>query len=280
MPLPNPKGKEKQSDFVSRCMGDNTMNKDFKDQKQRAAVCYSQWKKAKASADIVLGSGENEILIINEAAQKTYGGKKRSELKDSDFLFPETRSFPIVTPQDVRDAISNFGRMGGNMSYDAFIKKLYRKAKSKGPSFVNSIPESTRKEHKLTASSEETYTIVENYNDCPFAVVSMEEGEVELEYCFSTRADAEEMLKLEMAEIELSKKQDPNFLQKQMIEEIIDEKLAEMNPEDECECEAAEMSTCKDCGYKGKKADKCPECGSSNYKIDAAGCGGEKNKKM
>lgn len=213
MPLPSPKGKEKQSDFVSRCMGDNTMGKDFKDQKQRAAVCYSQWKKAKASADVVLGSGENEILIINEAAKKTYGEKKRSELK-------------------------------------------------------------------LTGS-EEKYVIVENYKDCPFAIVSIEEDEAELEYCFSNRADAEEMLSLEMAEEELAKKQDPNFLQKQMIEEIIDEKISEMQQES-----AAEMSKCKDCGYEGEKADKCPKCDSSNYKtetmneIDDAGCGGEKNKKM
>ena len=85
-----------------------------------------------------------------EAYQKTYKGQKRSELKDSDFLFPENRSFPIISPQDVRDAISNFGRMGGNMSYDAFIKKLYKKARSKGQDFVDAIPEKTRKEHKLS----------------------------------------------------------------------------------------------------------------------------------
>jgi len=85
-----------------------------------------------------------------EAYQKTYKGQKRSELKDSDFLFPENRSFPIISPQDVRDAISNFGRMGGNMSYDAFIKKLYKKASSKGKDFVDAIPEKTRKEHKLS----------------------------------------------------------------------------------------------------------------------------------
>ena len=85
-----------------------------------------------------------------KAAQKTYSGKKRSELKDSDFLFPETRSFPIVSPQDVRDAISNFGRMKSAMTYDQFIKKLYKKAKSKGKDFVDAIPESTKKEHKLS----------------------------------------------------------------------------------------------------------------------------------
>jgi len=82
------------------------------------------------------------------AVQK-FGGKKRSDLKDTDFLFPDKRSFPIMTPQDVRDAISNFGRMGGDMSYDEFINKLYHKAKNKGSDFVNMIPPDTRKEYKL-----------------------------------------------------------------------------------------------------------------------------------
>ncbi len=45
MPLPKPSKKETEQEFVSRCMGDDMMNKDFKDQKQRAAVCYSQYKK-------------------------------------------------------------------------------------------------------------------------------------------------------------------------------------------------------------------------------------------
>lgn len=89
-------------------------------------------------------------ITETEAYQKMYKGKKRSELKDSDFLFPEDRSFPIVTPMDVRHAINNFGRMKSAMSYDAFIKKLYKKAKSKGQEFVDAIPEKTRKEHKLS----------------------------------------------------------------------------------------------------------------------------------
>lgn len=84
------------------------------------------------------------LKSITEAAQKTYKGKKRSDLKDSDFLFPQTRSFPIVTPQDIPDAISNFGRMKGNMSYDAFLKKLYNMAKKKGPEFISAIPDASK----------------------------------------------------------------------------------------------------------------------------------------
>lgn len=86
----------------------------------------------------------NEEIAKIEAYQKTYKGKKRSDLKDSDFLFPETRSFPIVTPTDVPDAISNFGRMKGNISYDAFIKKLYTFIKRKGPEFVAALPKATK----------------------------------------------------------------------------------------------------------------------------------------
>lgn len=87
-------------------------------------------------------------LDFTEAYQAKFGGKKRSDLKDSDFLFPATRSFPIVTEQDVRDAISNFGRMKGSMSYEAFLKKLYQKAKSKG--LEGGIPDSTKKKYNLS----------------------------------------------------------------------------------------------------------------------------------
>ncbi len=77
-------------------------------------------------------------------AQKTYDGKKRSELKNSDFLFPETKSFPIVSPSDVKDAISNFGRMDGKIDYDSFLHKLYNMCKRKGSEFVAALPEASK----------------------------------------------------------------------------------------------------------------------------------------
>ena len=92
---------------------------------------------------------------VTEAAQKTYKGQKRSELKDSDFLFPETRSFPIVSPADIPDAISNFGRMKGQMSYDTFLKKLYNMAKRKGPEFVAALPKATKDKLGIKTSKAE-----------------------------------------------------------------------------------------------------------------------------
>lgn len=96
-----------------------------------------------------------EILssLSDAVAQKTYDGKKRSELKDSDFLFPATKSFPIVTPQDVKDAISNFGRMKGSMSYETFLRKLYNFCKRKGPEFVAALPEASKDKLNLKSQS-------------------------------------------------------------------------------------------------------------------------------
>lgn len=47
MPLAKPKKEEKKKDFLPRCMGDEVMRKEFKDVKQRYAVCLTQWEKGK-----------------------------------------------------------------------------------------------------------------------------------------------------------------------------------------------------------------------------------------
>ena len=53
MPLPSRRKDESQKEFMSRGMGDDMMTTEFKDPKQRAAVCNSQFeqrKKSKGSA--------------------------------------------------------------------------------------------------------------------------------------------------------------------------------------------------------------------------------------
>lgn len=52
MPIPKPTKGEKQAKFISRCMGNETMNKEYPDKKERAGICYSQWKKPKTEAVI------------------------------------------------------------------------------------------------------------------------------------------------------------------------------------------------------------------------------------
>lgn len=79
MPIPNPKKSEKQGDFVSRCMGDETMNKDFPDQKQRAAVCYSQFKKANASIEAAESLEEYKNDFFNMSVGSLNSIKKHAE---------------------------------------------------------------------------------------------------------------------------------------------------------------------------------------------------------
>jgi len=65
MPLPKPSKNQKQSDFVSKCMGDPSIIKEFPDQKQRAAICYSQFKrKVKASESLDWEDSMDECFII------------------------------------------------------------------------------------------------------------------------------------------------------------------------------------------------------------------------
>lgn len=63
MPLPTPNNRESRGDFVSRCIQTLSDKGEMKDNQQRIAVCYTQWKEAKASADAVVGSNEQEVLI-------------------------------------------------------------------------------------------------------------------------------------------------------------------------------------------------------------------------
>ena len=49
MPLPTPKNNESEDEFISRCMSDDQAEKDFPDQDQRLAVCFSQFEEKKES---------------------------------------------------------------------------------------------------------------------------------------------------------------------------------------------------------------------------------------
>ncbi len=49
MPLPKPKSEEKKKEFLSRCMGDDIMVKEYKNQSQRYAICLTQWSRRKKS---------------------------------------------------------------------------------------------------------------------------------------------------------------------------------------------------------------------------------------
>ena len=49
MPLPKKGEQETPEQFMSRCMSDDIMKKEYKDNKQRVAVCLTQYRTRKKS---------------------------------------------------------------------------------------------------------------------------------------------------------------------------------------------------------------------------------------
>jgi len=45
MPIPTKRKKDDKQAFIKRCMSSEAMKREYKDKKQRIAVCLSQWKK-------------------------------------------------------------------------------------------------------------------------------------------------------------------------------------------------------------------------------------------
>ncbi len=48
MPLPRPGAGEGRADFLDRCAGDEVMNREYPEGKQRWAVCNSLWDRGVA----------------------------------------------------------------------------------------------------------------------------------------------------------------------------------------------------------------------------------------
>lgn len=68
------------------------------------------------------------------------GGVDRDQLDAGDFVFGDERAFPIVTPGDVPDAVSSWGRYEGEHSFKAFKRSLTALANRKGPDFAAKLP--------------------------------------------------------------------------------------------------------------------------------------------
>ncbi|MFA7286905.1 MAG: hypothetical protein WC052_04580 [Patescibacteria group bacterium] len=59
MPIPTPNADEKRSKFVSRCMNDAVMKREYPNQKQRAAICEKAFDEKKHAALIAVMTARN-----------------------------------------------------------------------------------------------------------------------------------------------------------------------------------------------------------------------------
>lgn len=64
-PLPVPNTGESEDNFMSRCMGNDVMNSEFPEQKQRVAVCMSQFRRKRKTRTLKLG-GSFELRKLSD----------------------------------------------------------------------------------------------------------------------------------------------------------------------------------------------------------------------
>jgi hypothetical protein len=84
---------------------------------------------------------------------------QREEMPASDFVIPETRNFPIVTPGDIDAAVSSWGRYQGDVSFETFKQRLIDLATEKGEEFVARLPQAWKDEMDATAALDNTATM-------------------------------------------------------------------------------------------------------------------------
>lgn len=82
------------------------------------------------------------------------GGVDRDKLSDSDFVFSDSRTFPIVTPADVSDAVHSWGRYRGPHSFEEFQRRLIALCRRKGAAFVAALPDEWKQNKSVKAIDE------------------------------------------------------------------------------------------------------------------------------
>jgi hypothetical protein len=100
------------------------------------------WKERKKLAAKIRAAAAYYAMVKRDMDPDVGGGVDRDKLKPGDYVFPDTKNFPVVTPGDVTDAVSSWGRYKGSESFESFKSKLTALAHRKGPEFVKELPAS------------------------------------------------------------------------------------------------------------------------------------------
>jgi hypothetical protein len=66
MPIPNPNKDEDKNSFVSRCMSDEKMKSEYKDNDQRVAICLTQFRRKNPKASVFNEDGKIVLDITRD----------------------------------------------------------------------------------------------------------------------------------------------------------------------------------------------------------------------
>jgi len=91
MPIPKPEKNEDRKKFISRCMGNDTMVKEYPDNKQRIAICLGQASLVTADNDSVLARVCESIELIRFMEEADFGFEE--ELTAENFYDPKQEDY-------------------------------------------------------------------------------------------------------------------------------------------------------------------------------------------
>lgn len=89
---------------------------------------------------------DEDEALKRQMDENVGGGVDRDKLEDDDFVIPESRNFPIVTPADVGDAVAAWGRYQGDVTFETFKRRLIALCERKGKRFVAALPAAWKEE--------------------------------------------------------------------------------------------------------------------------------------
>ena len=89
MPIPSRKQNEDKNTFVSRCMGNETMKKEYPDQKQRVAICLGQIRTKKSKSSLL--NQALEILGFSLGCEDCLGYEE--DLDPSNIILPKEEDY-------------------------------------------------------------------------------------------------------------------------------------------------------------------------------------------
>lgn len=120
MPIPQPHQNEDHNKFVSRCMGDEIMKKDYKDTKQRVAICLGQIRK---KSDSSLSECVHDHILAERVSYDDTWNEWTSDIEIEDLLYQGDMSFSAEEKKNKKVTLNKpFRTPGGPKKFSVYVK--------------------------------------------------------------------------------------------------------------------------------------------------------------
>jgi hypothetical protein len=118
MPIPTPKNNENKNEFLSRCMSDETMKKEYSDTKQRTAVCLSKSNNQEQS----FAEQVQDSIFISTSEYDDDWDEFITEISISGNVYDEDEN--IITANENKKVKLNkpFRTPGGPKKFSVYVK--------------------------------------------------------------------------------------------------------------------------------------------------------------